>query len=359
MPKSTKRFVITDSRLNSHGFRMLTSGADLSDFQTNPIMYWMHVYPTGEKPDERLPIGFWDDIKIEGDKITATPNFDDSDAFAMTIYNKVEHGTLRACSAGAEPKPDGLSNSPSVMLEGQTLPTFTKWWLREASICDRGSNAGAVALKVKGKLVTLTDSEPNALKELLNELLNNQYEQMKITTLTAPAISAMLSVLKLNADTATEADVTEAVSKLVILSSDQAAKIHTLTAENLVTEGKVTELQTKFDTQVTLANTAKIETLVQKAVDDRKITKEEKAGYVTLAAKDFASVENLLNGKVGSGTVESILKDQKGEDTELGKLAKLSYSELDKQGKLIKLKTLDLPTFKTKFKEEFNIDYKE
>lgn len=354
MPKSTKRFVISDSRLNSHGFRMLTSGADLTDFLANPIMYWMHIYPTGEKKDELLPIGFWEDVKVEGDKITAVPVFDDNDSFAMTIYNKVEHGTIRACSAGAEPKPGGLSVDPSVMLEGQELPTFTKWWLREASICDRGSNTGAVAVKLKGSMVTLSDKSADFLKEQLNEFLNNPKEQMKITTLTAPAISAMLSALKLNADTATETDVTEAVSKLVQLSSSQAAQINTLTSEKKEADEKVVKLQADLATQVKLANEAKIETLVQGAVDARKITADQKAKYVKLAEKDFETTKEVLDGLVGSATVKDTLSGaSENGKTELAELVKLSYDELFNGGKLVKLKALDPESYKAKYKEKF------
>lgn len=312
-------------------------------------MYWMHAYPTGEKIDEHLPIGYWDEIKIDGDDITAVPVFDDSDPFAMKIYKKVEHGTLRATSAGALPKPGGLSADPLDMVEGQTLPTFKLWWLKEVSICDRGSNAGAVALKYKGKMVVLSDDAT----EIINSFITNQKTDMKLTTLTAGTLTAMLSALKLDADTATETEVTAAVDKLVTLSVTQAETITKLTSEK-------NEAEVKLSEAAKIEHKTKSEALVDKAVLDRKITKDEVAGYVTLANKDdegFNTVKGILDAKVGSATAETILKDAKGEDTELGKLAKLSYKELDKAGKLFKLKSLDLPTFKAKFKEQFGKEY--
>lgn len=357
MPKSTKRFTISDDRLNSHGFRMLTDGADISDFIANPIMYWMHVYPTGGKPDELLPIGFWEDIEQKDGKITAVPNFDDGDTFAMKIYGKVEHGTLRACSAGAEPKPNGLSVNPADMLPGQTLPTFTKWWLREASICDRGSNAGAVALRVNGKMVQLADDASEVINSLL---LNQKSDKMKLTQLTAGGATAILAALKLNADTATEEEVTAEVGKLVTLTASQASDIHKLTAEKTDLEGKVAEVQSKLDAQVKLSNDTKIQTLVNGAADARKITKEESPLYVTLAHnhKDgfdagYKQVEDLLEKKVGVATVQEVLKTA-GEGTdELSGLVKLTYDELFENGGLVKLKALSPDHWEQKMKEKF------
>lgn len=354
MPKSTKRFTISDSRLNSHKFRMLTSGADLTDFMTNPIMYWMHIYPSGESAEELLPIGFWDDIKIEGDKITAIPNFDDSDAFAMKIYHKVEHGTLRACSAGAEPKPNGLSANPVDMLPGQTLPTFTHWWLREASICDRGSNAGAVALRVNGVMVTLSN---NNASDIIQSLQKNLNENMKLTNLTAGAITAMLTVLKLDAESATEAEVTAAVEKLVKLSGTQVNEITKLKAEVTTAETKATEFETKLAETVNLANTAKITEMVSKAETDRKITKAQVPQYVKLAESDFETTKEILDGLTPSPNIAKSLETQTGATSELAELSKLSYAELDKKGKLVKLKALDETVFKEKFKTHFGKEY--
>ncbi len=146
MPKSTKRIVLSNEQVNSRGFRIITSGIDLSDFKKNPIMYYNHTYPDGGNPDQILAIGYWDDIQINGTVLSAVPVFDDKDPFAMKIYNKVEHGTIRAASVGINPVL--TSDSPTDMLPGQLLPTWIKSVLKEASVCDIPSNGGAVALKL-------------------------------------------------------------------------------------------------------------------------------------------------------------------------------------------------------------------
>jgi hypothetical protein len=178
MPKSSKKFVLSNGRLNSQGFRMLTSGADLSDFIANPIMYWMHSYPDPDKANGLLPIGFWEEIKMEGDNITAIPNFDGSDEFAMKIYEKVEHGTLRSCSVGALP----LETSDLDKVPGQTKPTYKKWKLIEASIVDRGANSDAVVtLNSKRGLLTVLSDTP--LNGLVPALLDGVYNQKTLDIL--------------------------------------------------------------------------------------------------------------------------------------------------------------------------------
>jgi hypothetical protein len=239
MPKSTKKFVLSNSNLNSHGFRMLTSGADLSDFMRNPIMYWMHIYPEPEKPNGLLPIGFWDEIKIEGDNITAIPNFDDSDEFAMKIYQKVEHGTLRACSVGAFP----LETSETDKVPGQTKPTYKRWQLKEASIVDRGSNTDAVVtLNAKrGLLTILSESSVSGLMPALNE---NAYNQK-----TVDILNNALSVGKINNE---EAEiylkmVTDENSLKVIVDMINIKPIDVKKLEGLYSKDILRKSQLSFD----------------------------------------------------------------------------------------------------------------
>ena len=128
MARIDKKFVLSTSQLNSHKFRCLTEGADLADFIANPIMYWLHQTPEGKSNDEPMPIGFWEDIKVEGDEITAYPNINDSDPFALKIGKAIEHGTLRAASV--EAAPIELDTNKKNWLPGQKLPTLKRWGIR-------------------------------------------------------------------------------------------------------------------------------------------------------------------------------------------------------------------------------------
>ena len=69
---SKKTFILHDESLNSKGFRMLTAGANLTEFRKNPVMLLMH-------DDYNMPIGRWENIRVEGTKILAEPVFDEKD----------------------------------------------------------------------------------------------------------------------------------------------------------------------------------------------------------------------------------------------------------------------------------------
>ena len=103
MKKSTKRFILSTEAKNSNGFRVRTAGINLADFKSNPLLLWLHKRPKGERADEILPLGRWEDIELKDGVVSAVPVFDEDDEFAMRIYKKVENGSLKMASAGLLP----------------------------------------------------------------------------------------------------------------------------------------------------------------------------------------------------------------------------------------------------------------
>jgi hypothetical protein len=85
----TFSFVVHDESLNTRGFRMLTSGVDLASFRENPVMLLNHS-------DWDLPIGRWENIRIEGSRILADAAFDEADEAAVKIMRKVERGFFKS-----------------------------------------------------------------------------------------------------------------------------------------------------------------------------------------------------------------------------------------------------------------------
>lgn len=330
MPKSSKTFILSTSQLNSHGFRTLTSGAKLDDLKANPIMYWLHSEPEGKSADELLPVGFWEDIKIEGDEITAVPNFDDNDPFAMKLYHKVEHGTLRAASI--EVQPLKLDANKKNWVKGQTLPTVLEWTTGEASLVDRGSNKGAIAkLKHEGKIITLSDQgSADAFFQNLQNEDPNKMEKIKLNKKAAKA-------LKLSEGT--ELDVTEVVEKLsdVIEEHENTIKLK---------DDKITEIQGAVQTE-------KIKLMLDKAVSDRKIVEGQRPTYLKLAEKDLDSTKELLDSMKGGESLSTALGGEQPEG-EVTKLMKLSWDELFNGTGLTRLKEIAPDSYKLKFKEKFN-----
>jgi hypothetical protein len=159
-----KEIVISNSKLNSYGFRVLTGGIDIAQFQRNPILLWQHNRTWRGTTDEVLPIGRMENLRFEGDSLIGTPVFDDNDEFARKIKVKFESGFLKMCSPGFSPIE--TSNDADMLLPGQWRPTITKAKLLEVSIVDIGANDDALALYRDSKLVKLAAGGSEASCEL-------------------------------------------------------------------------------------------------------------------------------------------------------------------------------------------------
>lgn len=397
MKESSKRFVISSESKNAGGFRVRTKGIDMKEFNNNPLLLFMHQRPTGKNRDEVLPLGFWQDLRVEpnGD-ITGQPVFDDTDDFAMKIYNKVENGTLKMASAGLHPQ-------KFVNIDGeQWLEQST---LKEASIVDIGLNKDALAVALvdeDGGLITLADAmkgragegtggdvrkrirslmdggmtledisrslaamgedasrTAGTLSAILNgEIANppanlltflNRITQKDHTMKTLQFSPSLLPMLKLTEE-ADEAAANKAVIDLVTLAERQAADIGNLQQKNK-------ELQDKIDLAEKESHKAKCLHLAEKAVEEGRITKDQQPMIVELAEKDFEAAEKLVKTFTPSKSVQSRVAASaaSADDT----LIKMSWDELDKANKLITLKEKDFETFKDKYKQKFNKDYAE
>jgi uncharacterized protein YrzB (UPF0473 family) len=340
MKKSSKRFTISTETGNKHGFRVDTAGIDLTEFATNPIMLWMHRRPKGESKTEILPLGYWEDIEIRDGKLTAVPVFDDEDDFALSIYKKVENGTIRMASAGLQPG-NWEERSGEVWLARSKAVEF--------SIVDIGSNPDAVA-------VHLYDDQ-NQLIELSAEM---------IQSIATPKIDANMKMINLSADFvlpviglaegAKPEEVQSKISEIVQLAASQKEQLATLAAEKVQATEKVTKLQAKLEEQINLAKQEKVTALVDGAVTARKITADQKEHFVKLAAADFDAAKSVLDSMPAAPTAKSVV-EKSAEDAN-AELIKLTWDELDKSGKLIQLKASDPESFKAKFKAKFGTEYK-
>lgn len=139
-----KSFCLSDESINDRGSRILTAGINLDRFKKNPIMLWMHRRDDGWDFSQVLPIGKWENVRVENNKLLADPVFDDNDKFAQLIKSKVENDLIKGCSIGINPIE--FSDDPKLLEKGQTRHTVTKSELYEASIVDMPSNKNTVRL---------------------------------------------------------------------------------------------------------------------------------------------------------------------------------------------------------------------
>jgi len=146
--KVDKEYVLSDSTVNCYGFRLLTSGYQLPEFQRNPIGYYMHSREDGVAVK-------WDNLRVDGDVIYGTPCINLSNKRGQQTLDEVEDGFLNAASMGHFVVLE-YSMDVKDMVAGQTGPTVTKWYNKECSLVDIPGNENALAC--------LFDTEGNELK---------------------------------------------------------------------------------------------------------------------------------------------------------------------------------------------------
>jgi len=163
---AVKSFILHDESVNTRGFRLLTSGANLEEFKKNPVMLLNHN-------DYSMPIGRWENIRKEGGKIIADPVFDDQDVTGREVKGKVERDFIRMASIGAWP-PEEVDDNPVMKLEGQRGPTVTRWTVREASIVTIGGNHNAMAFydRTTGDRIDMDDEEINYLRNISQDYVS-------------------------------------------------------------------------------------------------------------------------------------------------------------------------------------------
>lgn len=312
MPKCTKRFVLSDSSVNRYGFRVLTSGIDISQFQKNPICYFSHKDENGE--EIVLPIGHWQDIEVEGDKITAVPFLSDDDPFAMKIFGKVEEGTLRMASAGLDPTE--VSDNPALMLANQVLPTVTKSVLYEASICPQGVNNNALTMSVKGRLINLSTADLRQTMDTLNENSKHHY-------MTNPKLLALAIKLGLTAQ-ASEDSIIEAMEAKV-------GSFATLASEVGELKTQLAAKKTELEALQKAAEELSIGAMLDKAESEGRLSADERPEMLELAKGNRELVEKMLTKRTAHVTAQTRLAEKTDASNPI---LKLSYDEADKQGVL-------------------------
>lgn len=322
-------FVLHDETVNTYGFRMLTSGANLEEFRKNPVILLNHK-------DWELPIGRWENIRIEGTQILADALFDEKDDVAVKIAGKVEGGFLRMASMGAWP-PEEVSDAEELKLPGQTLPTVTRWTAREASIVTIGANHNALVLfdRQTGKPLDLTDA--STVIRLMDRLNHSKNDSNMDNTLK--------EILKLQ-DSAQDAEVIGAVKQLI--------ENH----DRLIRENQeLKEAAVRAETERREARHVEAVRLVDAAIADGRIHAAGKEAYLKLFDADFENTRATLDAIPRRQSVTGRIREgERQQTTELSDLAGKSWDELDKAGRLVELKDKAPELYREKFKAEFGTD---
>jgi len=249
--------VISTSRLNRKGFRVLSTGIDVEQYKKNPVLLWMHNRPWRGTKDEVMPLGTVKDIRLEGDQWVGELDFDMDDPFAAKVAQKWDKGIYQMVSCGLTPVE--FSEAEEHILPGQRYATLSKSRLDEISVVDIGANDDALSIKNNdtGNYVMLNDKADMSFLPLINPISNNKNSEMKNIAIK----------LGLAADASEEqilAAIKERDNRIVELQSNEAAiRLQAITSavDSAIKEKRITQAQK--DHFVKLGQTTNLETLQQ------------------------------------------------------------------------------------------------
>ena len=264
-----KRVRISNDSLNSYGSRVLTSGMSVDQYCRNPVLLYMH--------QRGNVIGYVKDLRVEDGEVSGVLVFDEATELSKRCKKQYEFGSLRMVSVGIDILE--LSDQPEHLLQGQTSPTITKSKLYEVSLVDVGSNDDAIVLMKDGKKITLGKDGDCPLP-----LINNPKttEEMELKQL---ALQLGLP------ETATEADVTQALKELKAAKSEN---------ESLKQEKETLTL-------------ARITGLVEKAVVEKRLGEDKKAQFIELGKKVGAEeLQHVLDAMQPQVKISTVLSYQGG-----------------------------------------------
>lgn len=303
-----KRVRLTDDSINCYGTRILTAGIDLSLYEKNPVLLWMH--------ERGQVVGYLKDIERKDGEITAEPVFDMATPLSRQLSKQWEFGSIRMVSVSVDIVE--TSEDRKQLLPGQTRPTVTKSKLSEVSIVDIGGNDNAVVLTRGGKRIELS-----ADGDCLLPLLNNQNEEQQMD-LKKLALSVGLP------ETATEEEISRRIAELK--SKDE--RIAALEKEN---EG---------------LKEARIEQMVDGAIAGRRLEASKRGGFIALGKEiGVEKLEGVLSA-MSPAVKPSTLVNTGGDVTNAGwkKLSDVPVSER------VRLRREEREEYKRLYKAEYGID---
>jgi len=279
----------------------------VDQYNRNPVLLYMH--------QRGQVIGCVKDLRVEGDEVTGELVFDEATELSQRCKKQYEFGSLKMVSVGIDILE--LSEDPKLLVQGQTSPTIAKSKLFEVSLVDIGANDDAIVLQKDGKRIEL-GKDGGVELPLLHNINNNQ----KTKTMDQEKLALQLGLPK-------DADEATIIAKLTKLQADNA------------------EAETLRQERDTL-RAARIETLVNAAIAEKKIGEDKKQQFLDLGKKVGAEVlkqtfdamspqvklSNLVSGGGASGAGSAEYK--KLSDVPTDKLAELKEKNPAQYKKLYK-----------------------
>ncbi len=316
-------FVLNDqTQENAHGFYLRNEGGRFDRFRANPVLLHNH--------DENKLFGKWENLRIEGDKLVATPVFDQDDAEALKIQKKVDKGFLKGGSPGII-----ILNAELLTENGKDKVVVTEWELMEGSVVPVPSNRGSVCLYAPDG----TRLKDDQVKLSLNELIN------KSPNLNTNMDTKTLAVLLSLNPSANEDQITEAIKGIVAKNQQHVSDLSSKDAEILKLKGLIdAEKQ------------AKVKNLIDQAITDKKIDETLRATYTKLAETDYDGCVKALGAMTGVAPIVTNLGSPVPGDVPEAEKS-WTFKDYLKNNKAEQLKATNIERFKMLYKAEYKRDY--
>jgi len=292
------KVVITTSRLNSYGSRVLTEGVDLAQYRKNPVLLYMH-----RRGDV---VGHVENVAVEGDRVVGELVFDCVTGLSAQLKSQWDAGSLNMVSAGLEIVE--LSEAVETVVPGQTRSTVSKSKLVEVSVVDIGANDDALRLSRDGHWLELGAGMDQALPLLgarEDDDDNNDNNNQKKKEMELEKIVRLLG-MDAGSD---EAAVEQRLGELV--KGD--AELRGLRDENEA------------------LRLSRVEMMVDNAIGERRVGQEKKGYWVELGKKlGHEELGRLLGELRPAVKLGELLKGGDGGGREWHKLSEVPAVELER-----------------------------
>ena len=90
-----KKVRISDESVNCYGTRIITSGIDLTQYERNPVLLYMHDRSQGV-------VGLVKNLKVENGELTGEIEFDGATELSQRLKKQYEFGSMRMVSANLQ-----------------------------------------------------------------------------------------------------------------------------------------------------------------------------------------------------------------------------------------------------------------
>ena len=310
----TKRVRISNESVNSYGTRVLTSGINIEQYNRNPVLLYMH--------ERGQVIGLVRDLRVENDELTGELVFDEATELSQRCKKQWEFGSLKMVSIGIDIME--TSEEKEHLVPGQTAHTITKCKLFEVSVVDIGANDDAIVLHKDGVRLTLGKNAA----DVLPLLHSNNNKNQKPKQMDQEKLALQLGLPK-------DADEATINAKLAKLQADGA------------------EAETLRQERDTL-RAARIETLVNAAISEKKIGAEKKQQFLDLGKKIGAEeLQQTFDAMSAQVKLSNIVNGGGATAVNGGEWKKLSDVPSDE---LAKLRAENPAQYKKLYKAEYGIE---